>query len=172
MTSNQRPIRLGTRQAIDLALKLLRNIDQVDMSVSEDLEILLQPVSDRNETTELPAGTDVTPDASVPSAQNDAGVVINPTSGVVAVDGQPTPTLTRLEFKLLLFLYRRADSIVGRQEIAQALWPDEPEENRDAALEKLASRVRLKLESNPELPTYLLTVRGRGYRLVTKPGMK
>jgi DNA-binding response OmpR family regulator len=160
------------RQAIDLALKLLRNIDQVDMSVGEDLEILLQPVSDRKETKELPTSTSTTPNASAPSAQNDAGVVIDPTSGVVAVDGQPAPSLTRLEFELLLFLYRRADSIVGRQEISRALWPDEPEENRDAALEKLVSRVRLKVESKPEQPTYLLTVRGRGYRLVTKFGMK
>jgi len=157
---------------MDLALKLLRNIDQVDMSVSEDLEILLQPVSDRMATNRLPASTNATPNASAPSGQDDAGLVINPTSGAVAVDGQPTLTLTRLEFELLLFLYRRADSIVGRQEIAQALWPDEPEENRDAALEKLVSRVRLKVESNPEQPKYLLTLRGRGYRLVTKPGMK
>ena len=172
MTSHQKPIRLGTRQAIDLALKLLRNIDLVDMSVSEDLEILLQPVSDRKETGELLTRTSATPNASASSALNGAGVVIDPTTGVVLVDGQPTPTLTRLEFDLLLFLYRRGDSIVGRHEIGQALWPDEPEENRDAALEKLVSRVRLKVESNPEQPKHLLNVRGRGYRLVSKPGMK
>ena len=173
MNSNQEPIRLGKGQAVDLVLKLLRNIDQVDMSVSEDLEILLRPVSDERDPKEPPTGTaTATTITNTPSAQNEAGLVINPTLGVVAVDGQAIPTLTRLEYELLLFLYLRADAIVSRHEISRAIWPDEPRENRDAALEKLVSRVRLKVESDPEQPKYLFTIRGRGYQLVTNPGTK
>ena len=143
------------------------------MSVSEDLEILLEPVSDKKHPEEPPSGTTTTtPITNATPTQNEAGLVINQTLGAVIVDGQPTSTLTRLEYELLMLLYLRADAIVSRQEISQAIWPDESEESRDAALEKLVSRVRLKVESNPEQPKYLFTIRGRGYRLVTNPGMK
>jgi len=173
MNSNQEPIRLGKVQAMDLVLKLLRNVDQVDMSVSEDLEILLQPVSDKKYPEEPPnSTTTTTPITNATSTQNEAGLVINSTLGAVTIDGQSIPTLTRLEFELLMFLYLRADAIVSRQDISQAIWPKEPEENRDVALEKLVSRVRLKVESDPEQPKYLFTIRGRGYRLVRNPGTK
>ena len=36
----------------------------------------------------------------------------------------------------------------------------------DARIEKLVSRLRAKLERNPSNPQYLITVRGRGYKLV------
>ena len=36
----------------------------------------------------------------------------------------------------------------------------------DARIEKLISRLRAKLERNPSNPQYLITVRGRGYKLV------
>ena len=36
----------------------------------------------------------------------------------------------------------------------------------DARIEKLVSRLRKKVEPDPNEPRYLLTVRGRGYRLV------
>jgi DNA-binding response OmpR family regulator len=35
----------------------------------------------------------------------------------------------------------------------------------DARIEKLVSRLRAKLEQDPANPRYLLTVRGRGYKL-------
>ena len=162
MNSYQEPIRLGKGQAIDLVQKLLRSFDQVDMSVGENLEILLQPVINEKDFKELPTATTTTiPIASAPSAQNEAGLVINPTSGVVIVDGQPIPTLTRLEYELLMFLYLRTDAIISRQEISQEIWPDEPEDTRAAALEKLVSRVRLKVEPDPEQPKYLFTIHGR-----------
>jgi DNA-binding response OmpR family regulator len=37
----------------------------------------------------------------------------------------------------------------------------------DARIEKLVSRLREKLESKPEEPQYLQTIRGRGYKLVS-----
>ncbi len=36
----------------------------------------------------------------------------------------------------------------------------------DARIEKLVSRLREKLEPNPVEPKYVMTVRGRGYKLV------
>ncbi|HEC33331.1 MAG TPA: winged helix family transcriptional regulator, partial [Chloroflexi bacterium] len=39
----------------------------------------------------------------------------------------------------------------------------------DARIEKLISRVRAKIEEDPTNPRYLVTVRGRGYRLLSRP---
>jgi DNA-binding response OmpR family regulator len=81
------------------------------------------------------------------------------------VEGRPVPTLTSMEHKLLLHLYSRANAIVSRDELCQLLWPNEPDVDGFSALEKLVSRVRTKVEPNPDHPYFLVTVRGRGYRL-------
>ena len=39
----------------------------------------------------------------------------------------------------------------------------------DARIEKLISRLRQKIEMDPSNPRYLVTVRGRGYRLLSRP---
>jgi DNA-binding response OmpR family regulator len=41
----------------------------------------------------------------------------------------------------------------------------------DARIEKLISRLRLKLEPDPAQPLYISTVRGRGYKLNTPGGL-
>jgi DNA-binding response OmpR family regulator len=39
----------------------------------------------------------------------------------------------------------------------------------DARVEKLVSRLRGKIEPDPTDPIYLITQRGRGYKLLTRP---
>jgi len=39
----------------------------------------------------------------------------------------------------------------------------------DARVEKLVSRLRGKIEGDPANPRYLVTVRGRGYKLLSTP---
>jgi two-component system response regulator RegX3 len=39
----------------------------------------------------------------------------------------------------------------------------------DARIEKLVSRLRSKIEPDPARPRYLLTQRGRGYKLSSEP---
>jgi two-component system response regulator RegX3 len=36
----------------------------------------------------------------------------------------------------------------------------------DTRIEKLVSRLRAKIEPDPSTPRYIVTVRGRGYKLV------
>jgi len=48
------------------------------------------------------------------------------------------------------------------------VWGEEYiEEVDDARIEKLVSRLRQKIEAEPSNPRYLVTVRGRGYKLVS-----
>jgi len=97
----------------------------------------------------------------------DRGVRVDAEAGEVFVNGRPTEALTNLEFRLLLLLYGRLNKICDKYSIVTAVWgEDYVDDVYDSAIEKLVSRVRRKIEPNPAAPRYLLTVRGRGYKLV------
>jgi hypothetical protein len=96
------------------------------------------------------------------------GIRIDVESGDVWVNGKLAPLLTDLEYKLLLLLYGNLDKICDKYKIVESVWGESYiDEVDDARIEKLVSRVREKLESNPEDPKYLQTIRGRGYKLVS-----
>ncbi len=99
-----------------------------------------------------------------PSAR---GVDIDVNTGNVYVEGKPVEALTDLEFRLLLFLYGRLDHVCDKYAIVQGVWgEDYIDEVDDARIEKLISRARAKIEPDPAKPKYLVSVRGRGYKLV------
>ena len=96
------------------------------------------------------------------------GVRVDVESGTVWVDGQQTTTLTELEYRLLLLLYGRLDKICDKYEIVEAVWGEEYiDQVDDARIDKLLSRLRAKIEPDIHNPRYLVTVRGRGYKLAT-----
>ncbi|HEY54309.1 MAG TPA: hypothetical protein G4N94_12740 [Caldilineae bacterium] len=96
-----------------------------------------------------------------------AGVRVDAESGEVSVDGRTIETLTKLEFRLLLLLYGRLNKICDKYTIVEAVWgEDYVDEVYDSSIEKLVSRLRRKIELDPASPRYLITVRGRGYKLV------
>jgi hypothetical protein len=95
------------------------------------------------------------------------GVRVDVESGNVWVDGQETETLTELEYRLLLLLYGRLDQLVDKYEIVEAVWGEEYiDQVDDARIDKLLSRLRAKIEPDSRNPRYIITVRGRGYKLV------
>jgi DNA-binding winged helix-turn-helix (wHTH) protein len=100
--------------------------------------------------------------------QRDAsGVYIDVETERVSVDGKPIEALTDLEYRLLLFLYGRMDRVCDKYAIVQGVWGEEfIDEVDDARIEKLVSRLRQKVEPDPAHPRYLLSLRGRGYKLV------
>jgi hypothetical protein len=96
------------------------------------------------------------------------GVRVDVESGTVWVDSRQTPTLTDLEYRLLLLLYGRLNKICDKYQIVEAVWGEEYiDQVDDARIDKLLSRLRAKVEPEPRNPRYILTVRGRGYKLVT-----
>jgi DNA-binding winged helix-turn-helix (wHTH) protein len=95
------------------------------------------------------------------------GVYIDVDAGTVFVEGKPAAALTDLEYRLLLFLYGRLDRVCDKYSIVESVWGEEYiDEVDDARIEKLVSRVRAKIELDPTHPKYLLSLRGRGYKLV------
>lgn len=91
---------------------------------------------------------------------------LDPESGEVWVSGVKLPTLTNLEYRLLLLLYGKIGKIVDKYQVVEAVWgEDYIDDVDDARIEKLVSRLRQKIERDPANPKYLFTVRGRGYKL-------
>lgn len=87
-------------------------------------------------------------------------------SGEVIIGGKSVETLTNLEYKLMLLLFNNAEKIIDKYQIVTNVWGDSYiDEVDDARIEKLISRLRQKIEPDPSEPTYLATIRGRGYKL-------
>jgi len=99
-----------------------------------------------------------------------AGVRLDPDSGDVWVDEVRIPVLTDLEYKLLQLLNERRDKLTDKYQIVTAVWGEGYlDEIDDARVEKLVSRLRSKIEQDPASPRYLITQRGRGYKLLSRP---
>lgn len=96
------------------------------------------------------------------------GVRVDVQQGAVWVDGRAAPELTDSEYRLLLLLYGRLGKICDKYSIVEAVWGQAyVDEVDDARIDKLVSRLRQKIEPDPDAPHYLVTLRGRGYRLVS-----
>ncbi len=86
------------------------------------------------------------------------------------VDGVRIPVLTDLEYRLMALLDERRDKVTDKYKIVTTVWgEDYLGDVDDARVEKLVSRLRGKIESDPSNPRYLVTLRGRGYKLQTRP---
>lgn len=98
------------------------------------------------------------------------GVHLDPDSGDVWVDGIRIPLLTDLEYRLLQLLYERRDKLTDKYRIVTTVWGEQYlGEVDDARVEKLVSRLRAQIEPDPANPRYLVTQRGRGYKLLSRP---
>ena len=92
-------------------------------------------------------------------------LVVDQASGEVWVNRNPI-SLSPKERALFDLLYQNAGRVCSKQQIAEAVWPEYRAEVYDYQVESLVKRLREKLEPDPRQPVLILTVRGRGYRLV------
>jgi two-component system, OmpR family, alkaline phosphatase synthesis response regulator PhoP len=82
----------------------------------------------------------------------------------VEVDGSPVK-LTHRELELLRLFLTREGEALEREEIVRRVWGFDYE-GTDRTLDNFVSRLRRKLEMDPDAPKHFLTVRGVGYRFV------
>jgi two-component system KDP operon response regulator KdpE len=73
--------------------------------------------------------------------------------------------LTPIEWRLLEYLLSKSGTLVSQKELLQAVWGN-TYENETNYLRLFISQLRKKLERNPQLPAYILTEPGIGYRLM------
>ncbi len=76
------------------------------------------------------------------------------------------PPLSNEQFRLLHYLYERAGKVVGREELVQHVWPDANVEGvSEEALDALVRRVRERIVQAGGERTFIVTLRGQGFRL-------
>jgi DNA-binding response OmpR family regulator len=80
--------------------------------------------------------------------------------------------LTPQDFELLAYLYQHTGQLCSRQAIVRTVFGVEYEEEDElieierSRLNSAISRLRQKLEPDPDNPQYLVTIRGQGYKLL------
>ncbi len=89
-------------------------------------------------------------------------VTIDLARHVVTVHGR-TISLTRSEFQLLRLLAARPGEVFGRSQIMEELWQTEFDGD-ERACDVHISNLRQKVETDPQRPELVLTVRGIGYK--------
>jgi DNA-binding response OmpR family regulator len=90
------------------------------------------------------------------------GLRVDPARREAERDGQRIQ-LTTLEFDLLYFLAARPGHVFSRETLMERVWGSDRIVG-DRSIDNLVSRLRRKLEADPENPRYLQTVWGAGYR--------
>jgi len=89
---------------------------------------------------------------------------INFDSHEVTVRGEPVK-LTRLELDLMRYFVEHPGKVVSRQHLLEEVWKLH---NYSTArtVDNFVSRLRRHLESDPQSPVHILSVRGAGYKFV------
>ena len=89
-------------------------------------------------------------------------VVIDANAMQLTVRGEVIPT-TATEFRLLDYLARHPGRVFSRDHLLDAVWGD-ARFVTPRSVDVYVSRIREKIEADPENPRHLKTVRGAGYR--------
>ncbi len=88
---------------------------------------------------------------------------INENTHEVHLDGALLE-LTAKEFSLLAFLAASPRQVFSREQLLEHVWASSPEWQNEATVTEHIRRLRLKIESDPDHPRWITTVRGFGYR--------
>lgn len=142
---------------------LLRNPEQVSFIQG------LQLGSEVKSTTLLPSLSGTRAENQHPSDRNADVIEVNGLrldgrTQEVTVRGRSV-LLTALEFKLLHFLVLHPNQIFNRGKLLAAVWEQGRVVN-PRTVDVHMRRLREKIETLPDKPSYLMTVRGAGYRFV------
>jgi DNA-binding response OmpR family regulator len=91
------------------------------------------------------------------------GLKVDELTREVRIDGK-TVELTAKEFDLLAFLVQSPRQVFSRGQLLEHVWSSRSEWQDEATVTEHVRRVRHKVESDPEHPRWITTVRGVGYR--------
>jgi DNA-binding response OmpR family regulator len=94
-------------------------------------------------------------------------IEVDPAARTVRVAGIRVELAPR-EFDLLLYLAYSAGHVVGVAELLQHVWGQDWQ-GEEQTVYVHVRWLRTKIERNPSCPERLLTVRGKGYKLVASP---
>jgi len=86
----------------------------------------------------------------------------HPNTHLLIRDGRKVE-LTILENRILLYFLKNKNKVINREELMMEVWGYNADVNT-RTLDMHIVRLRKKIESNPDYPQYLQTVRGVGYK--------
>jgi len=91
------------------------------------------------------------------------GFRLDPVNSTVTTPDRRTLELTPIEFRLLHCLMRNSGRVLTHEQLLSTVWGYDYEgySNQVAVYVR---RLRAKLEPNPDVPQYIVTMRGMGYR--------
>jgi DNA-binding response OmpR family regulator len=90
-------------------------------------------------------------------------ISLDPATRTVAVTGREPCRLTQLEFRLLYVLMTNREQVVPTEAIVERVWGYTGEGDREL-VRGLVSRLRHKIEPDPEKPRFIETIPSVGYR--------
>lgn len=106
------------------------------------------------------------PPADSPRTIEIGKLAIDPASYRVSHSGKAVP-LSTLEFRLLYYLASRPNRVFTRDQLLDAVWGTDRFVT-PRSVDVYVRRLREKIESDPENPLHLKTVRGAGYLFETR----
>ncbi|MCC6622133.1 MAG: response regulator transcription factor [Deltaproteobacteria bacterium] len=110
------------------------------------------------------------PPAGAPSTARIGRLVIDFGSREATSDGEVV-VLSDLEVRFLRYLVENEGQVVTREELLTHVW-ELPAASRTRSIDTFVYRLRRLLEPDPARPVHLLSVRGAGWRLVTRQNVQ
>ncbi len=186
-----RIMRDRTEHPADVVLSALHRIDPLDQiarirAETEAMVVLvIDPVSETQQCQLLEKGADLVvtrpfstrllivqirallrragsiPLLSLPTLEV-SSLTLDPADRTVQVGAQPTRQLTQLEFRLLYTLMTHVGQVIPTDTIVDRVWGYSDRGDREL-VRGLISRLRAKVEPDPQRPRYIHTAAGIGY---------
>lgn len=97
-------------------------------------------------------------------------ITINEKAREVLKDGRPVE-LTAKELQILSLLARHPNHILSKKKLYENIWGEEYMGDDNTIMVHIR-HLREKLEDDPGNPVYILTVKGLGYKLATRPELR
>ncbi|MBQ4094832.1 MAG: response regulator transcription factor [Oscillospiraceae bacterium] len=101
---------------------------------------------------------------SVGSAIRLGEIVVDTVKGTASKDGRDL-YLSALEYRLLLVFINNRGTVLSRAKLLESIWDIAGDFVNDNTLTVYIKRLREKIETDPQNPTIIKTVRGLGYKV-------